>query len=62
MAAPDNRKQQQMLLNLSKVLLMNLTEKENLTGVTGFDRFLQVLQFYVKKINGFKLKSPILDV
>ena len=45
MAAPDNRKQQQMLLKLSKVLLMNLTEKENLTGVrllidTGFARFL----------------------
>ena len=34
-----------MLLKLSKVLLMNLTEKENLTGVrllidTGFARFL----------------------
>ena len=28
MAGPDNRKQQQMLLNLSKVFLMNLTEKE----------------------------------
>ena len=40
MAGPDNRKQQQMLLNLSKVFLMNLTEKENPTGVTGFARFL----------------------
>ena len=49
-----------MLLNLSKVLLMNLTEKENLTGVTGFARFL--LQFSVKTFNGFKLKPPILDV
>ena len=28
---------------------MNLTEKENLTGVTGFVRFLPVLQFSVKK-------------
>ena len=42
MAAPDNRKQ---LLKLSKMLLMNLTEEENLTGVsllidTGFARFL----------------------
>ena len=51
-----------MILNLSKVLLMNLTEKENLTGITGFVRFLQVLQFSVKKFNGFKMKSPILDV
>ena len=42
---------------------MNLTEKENLTGVTGFVRFLPILQFSVKKkFNGFKLKSPILDV
>ena len=40
MAGPDNRKQQQMLLNLSKVFLMNLTEKENPTEVTGFARFL----------------------
>ena len=40
MAAPDNRKQEQMLLNLSKVLLIDLTEKENLTGVIGFARFL----------------------
>ena len=51
----------------SKVLLMNLTKKENLTGVTllidtGFARFLYVLQFSVKNFNGFKLKSPILDV
>ena len=51
-----------MLLNLSKVLLTNLTEKENLTGVTGFARFLQVLQFSVKNFNGFQLKSLILDV
>ena len=60
MAGPDNRKQQQMLLNLSKVFLMNFTEKENPTGVTGFARFLY--QFSVKNFNGFKLKSPILDV
>ena len=51
----------------SKVLLMNLTKEENLTGVTllidtGFARFLYVLQFCVKKFNGFKLKSPVLDV
>ena len=56
-----------MLLKLSKVLLMNLTENENLAGVTllidtDFARFLYVLQFSVKKFNGFKLKSPILDV
>ena len=52
-----------MILDLSKVLLMNLTEKENLTGVSGFVRSLQVLQFSVKKkYNRFKLKSPILDV
>ena len=51
-----------MLLNLSKVLLTNLTEKENLTGVTVFARFLQVLQFSVKNFNGFQLKSLILDV
>ena len=52
---------------LSKVLLMNLTKKGDLTGVnllidTGFARFLYVLQFSVKNFNGFKLKSPILDV
>ena len=52
---------------LSKVLLMNLTKKENLSGVTllidtGFVRFLYVLQFSVKRFNGYKLKSPILDV
>ena len=63
-AAPDNRKQKQMF---SKVLLTNLTNKENLTGVTllidtGFARFLYVLQFSVKNFNGFMLKSPILDV
>ena len=51
----------------SKVLLMNLAKEENLTGVTllidtGFARFLYVLQFCVKKFNGFKLKSPVLDV
>ena len=56
-----------MLLKLSKVLLMNLTENENLAVVTllidtDFARFLYVLQFSVKKFNGFKLKSPILDV
>ena len=39
---------------------MNLTEKENLTGVTGFVRSLPVLQFSVKKYNGFKLKSQFL--
>ena len=69
MAAPDNRKQ---LLKLSKMLLMNLTEEENLTGVsllmdTGFARFLKVLQFSVKYFNEIKLlnifvKSPIFDV
>ena len=52
---------------LSKVLLMNLIKKENLAGVTllidtGFVRFLYVLQFFVKRFNGYKLKSPILDV
>ena len=44
---------------------MNLMVKENVTGVTGFTgfaRFLLVLQFSVKNFNGFKLKSPILDV
>ena len=46
---------------------MNLTKKDNLTGVTllidtGFARFLCVLQFSVKTFNRFKLKSPILDV
>ena len=56
-----------MLLKLSKVLLINLTENENLIGVTlltdtGFARFLYVLLFSVKNFNGFKLKSPILDV
>ena len=56
-----------MLLKLSKVLLINLTENENLIGVilltdTGFARFLYVLLFSVKTFNGFKLKSPILDV
>ena len=57
---------------LALMLLRNLTEKENLTGVslriyTGFARFLKVLQFSVKSFNGFKLlnmftKSSILDV
>ena len=52
---------------LSKVLLINLTKKENLTGVTllidtGFARFLYVLQFCVKEFNEFKLKSLVLDV
>ena len=56
-----------MLLKLSKVLLMNLTEKENLAGVTllidtGFARIPYVLQFSVKNFNGFKLKTPTLDV
>ena len=56
-----------MLLKLSKVLLMNLTEKENLAGVTllidtGFARIPYVLQFSVKNFNGFKLKAPTLDV
>ena len=51
-----------MISNLSKVLLMNLTERENVTGLTGFVRFLQVLRFSVKNFNGFNLKSPILDV
>ena len=61
-----------MLLKLSKMLLMNLTEDENLTGVslliyTSFARFLYVLQFSVKNFNGFELlniftKSPIFDV
>ena len=51
---------------------MNLTEKENLTGVSllidsGFARFLYVLQFSVKNFNGFKLlniftKPPIFNV
>ena len=51
---------------------MNLTEEENLTGIsllidTGFAKFLKVLQFSVKKFNGFELlniftKSPIFDV
>ena len=46
---------------------MNLTEKENLAGVTllidtGFARIPYVLQFSVKNFNGFKLKSPTLDV
>ena len=45
MTAPDNRKQWEMLLKLSKTLLMNLTGKENPTGAsllidTGFTRFL----------------------
>ena len=49
-----------MSLKLSKILLMNLTEEENLTGVsliidTGFARFMQVLQFSGKNFNGFKL-------
>ena len=49
------------------MLLINLTENENLIGVTlltdtGFARFLYVLLFSVKNFNGFKLKSPILDV
>ena len=51
-----------MLLNLSKMLLINLTEKENLTGVTGFGGYLYVLQFSAKNLYVFKLKSPILDV
>ena len=56
-----------MLLKLLKVLLMNLTEKENLAGVTllidtGFARIPYVLQFSVKNFNGFKLKAPTLDV
>ena len=38
---------------------MNLMEEENLTGVTGFAGFLQVLQFSVKKINEFILKSHL---
>ena len=72
MVTPDYGKQQEMLLKLSKMLLMNLAEKENLTGVslvidTGFARFLQVLHFSVKTVNGFKLlniftKYPVLDV
>ena len=41
---------------------MNLTGKENVTGVTGFARFLQPPQFSVINFNGFSLKSPILDV
>ena len=50
---------------------MNLTQEENLIGVsllidTGFARFLYVLQFSVKKINEVKLldaftKSAIID-
>ena len=61
-----------MLLTLSKMLLMNLAEEENLTEVsllidTGFARLQQVLQFSVKNFNEFKLlnfftKSPIFDV
>ena len=50
-----------MLLNLSKMLLINLTEKENLTGVTGFGGYLYVL-LSAKNLYVFKLKSPILDV
>ena len=51
---------------------MNLTEEENLTGVsllidTGFVKFQLVLQFYVQRFNEFKLlnvftKSPIFDM
>ena len=54
------------------MLLMNLTEKENLTGNSllidaGFARFRLVLQFSVKTFNGFKLlniftQSSILNV
>ena len=54
------------------MLLMNLTEDENLAQVsllidTGFASFLLVLPFPVKKFNGIKLlniftKSPILNV
>ena len=44
------------------MLLINLTEKENLTGVTGFGGYLYVLQFSAKNLYVFKLKSPILDV
>ena len=61
-----------MLLKLLKTLLMNLTEEENLTGVslligTGFAKFQLVLQFYVQRFNEFKLlnvftKSPIFDM
>ena len=61
-----------MLLKLSKMLLMNFKENENLTGVslpidTGFVIFLQILQFFIKNFNGFKLLNiftnpPILDV
>ena len=61
-----------MLLKLLKMLLMNLTEEENLTGVsllidTGFAKFQLVLQFYVQRFNEFKLlnvftKSPIFDM
>ena len=45
-----------MLLKLWKMLLMNLTEKENLARVslltdTGFARFLQVLQISGKTFN-----------
>ena len=32
MPAPGNRRQYEALLKLSKMLLMNLTEKESLTG------------------------------
>ena len=45
MAAPDSKKQQQMSLNSSKVLLMNQTEGDNVTGVTGFARVLQQTVF-----------------
>ena len=43
------------------MLLINLTEKENLTGVTGFGGYLYVL-LSAKNLYVFKLKSPILDV
>ena len=39
MVGPNNRKEQQMLLKLSKVLLMNLTKKEIL-----LELLIQVLQ------------------
>ena len=61
-----------MLLKFSKIFLLNSTEEGNLTEVsllvfTDFARFLQIIQFSVKKIIvlkslNFFTKSLILDV
>ena len=60
-------RQQKTIVNVIESVLNEFDKKGDLTGVnllidTGFSRFLYILQFSVKNFNGFKLKSPILDV